>query len=114
MATFVRSASEWQDRLDTARGSGDVIETCQDFVASFAPSMLAQLPRACLPPLNLDPATLSSYAVELVRHQLDQGENASPVLTTFAHFFTDAAQAIARIAMARRRPDLFSSQVRRR
>jgi hypothetical protein len=36
------------------------------------------------------------------------------VLTTFSHFFTDAAQAIARIAMARRRPDLFSSQVRRR
>lgn len=105
---------EWQDRLDNARSLSDVAEVCQDFIARFAPAMLAQLPRACLPPIHLDSDMISSYAVELVRHELADGAKATPMLSTFALFFTDASQAAARIAMARRRPDLFSTPVRGR
>jgi hypothetical protein len=109
-----RPSLEWQDRLDAARSVDEVLEVCQDFVARFAPEMLAHLPRACRPPSGLDAATVSSYAFELVRHELALAGKGPPVLKSFAHFFTDASQAMARIAMARRRPDLFPTPVRRR
>jgi hypothetical protein len=114
MAYFRRPLLEWRDRLESARSLAEVLEACQDFVARFAPSMLAQLPRTCRPPAVLDSATVSSYAFELVRHELAAGDKATPMLSAFALFFTDASQAIARIAMARRRPDLFPTPVRRR
>ena len=105
---------DWQERLDAARTGHEVVEACHDFVGRFAPALLAQLPRGCLPPLNLDVTTVSDYAVQLVRSELEAGGSAPPILSTFALFFTDAAEAAARVAMARRRPDLFSNGVRRR
>ena len=107
-------ALEWQERLDAARSVPEVVEACQDFVARFSASMLLLLPRSCLPPVNLDAAAIADYAVELVRNELDQGAGASPMLSAFALFFTDASQAVARIAMARKRPDLWSSPARGR
>jgi hypothetical protein len=104
---------EWHERLEAARTAADVVEACHGFVSLFAPSLLAQLPKGCLPPMNLDAATVSDYAVTLVRKELDAGAGASPVLSAFALFFTDAAQAFARIAMARKRPDLFPSREQR-
>ena len=109
-----RTSIDWQERLDAARTGTEVVEACHDFVGRFAPALLAQLPRACLPPLHLDAATVSDYAVQLVRAELDAGPSASPILSTFALFFTDASQAVARIAMARKRPDLFSNGAPRR
>jgi hypothetical protein len=107
-----RPPFEWHDRLEAARSTAEVVEACHEFVARFAPSVLAELPRECLPPLNLDATAIADYAVELVRAELERGSNASPILSTFAIFFTDASQAIARIAMARKRPDLFSTPVK--
>jgi hypothetical protein len=105
--------SGWHDRLEAAQSVPEVVEACHDFVGRFAPAMLAQLPRGCLPPVTLDAATISAYAVELVRCELEAGADASPVLSTFALFFTDASEAVARIALARRRPDLWSLVARR-
>jgi hypothetical protein len=109
-----RPPYEWHERFESARSTADVVEACQEFVARFAPSVLAELPRDCLPPINLDAPAIADYSVELVRAELEQGPDASPLLSTFAIFFTDASQAIARIAMARKRPDLFSTQVKDR
>ena len=111
---IARRTFEWHERLEAARSVAEVVEVCHDFVGRFAPSLLAQLPRGCLPPSNLDASAISDYAVELVRRELEAGASSSPILSTFALFFTDASQAVARIAMARKRPDLFSSSVKPR
>ena len=105
MGKRVHPTMEWQERLEAAGSVDEVVEAAHDFVGRFAPSMLAQLPRGCLPPINLDAAAISDYALELVRHELSQGGDAAAVLSAFSLFFTDASQAIARIAMARTRRD---------
>jgi hypothetical protein len=97
--------SSWHDRLEAARSVADVVDACHDFVAQTAPSRLAELPRGLLPPRALDAASISNYAVELVRRDLAQGDDASTTLKAFALFFGEASAAIARIAMARARRD---------
>ena len=82
-----------------------MVDACREFVKRFSPPLLAQLPRDLLPPRELDADAISDYAVELVRRELADGANAPPIVSIFALFYTDAAQAIARIGMARLRRD---------
>ena len=98
-------ASPWHDRLDGARSVADVVDICHEYVSSFAPAQLAELPGGLLPPHELDAASISTYAVELVRKDLAEGDESQPTLKAFALFFGEASATIARIAMARARRD---------
>ena len=97
-------STDWQDRLDAARSVADVVDLCHEYVSQCTPEQLAELPPGLLPPERLDAATISSYAVELVKRELASGELDS-TLKRFASFFTDASACLARIAMARTRRD---------
>ena len=105
MGPYQHPLSSWHDRLEAARAVADVVDACHDFVAWMSPIQLAELPRALLPPQEVDAASISNYAVELVRSDLALGDDASPTLKLFALFFSEASAAIARIAMARARRD---------
>jgi hypothetical protein len=105
MAPGLYPASAWHDRLDAARSVADVVDICQAFMAQYPAAKLEELPGGCRPPDRLDATVISRYAVDLVRMDLDAGEPDDSVLKAFVLFFTDAAQAIARIAMARARRD---------
>ena len=96
---------QWHDRLENARSVAEVVETCREYVSQFAPAELADLPAGLLPPQALDAASISSYAVELVRRDLAEGAGSRPILKAFALFFGEASAAIARIALARARRD---------
>ena len=100
-----RPVSPWHDRLDNARSVAEVVEACHDYVASFTPAQLAELPAGLLPPRELDAASISAYAVELVRVDLAAGDMSTSTLKAFALFFGEASASIARIAMARARRD---------
>ncbi|HEX5130303.1 MAG TPA: hypothetical protein VFV90_11185 [Usitatibacter sp.] len=95
----------WHERFEIARSVEDVVDACHDFVSQFEPARLAELPRGVLPPVALDAAAISPYAVELVRKDLALGEESPPTLKAFALFFGEASATIARIAMARARRD---------
>lgn len=106
MADIPIPASDWQDRLETARSVPDVVDACSEFVAQYTPAQLNELPPGCRPPDRLDALAISTYAVELVRAELAPGSGlTNPMLRTFALFFGDAAASVARIAMARGRQD---------
>jgi hypothetical protein len=103
MAPTPRS-SNWGDRLEAARSVPDVVDLCHEFVTQCPPADLARLPLGLQPPQRMDVATISSYAVELVKHDLGTRGTHS-TLKAFAVFFGEASAGLARIAMARARRD---------
>lgn len=94
---------DWHERLDAATTPEEVVETCRDLLGWLAPETLRSLPAACRPPVPLDADGVAEYAVALMRCDTEQGASGPPVLRTFALFFTDASDRIARISAERAR-----------
>jgi hypothetical protein len=98
-------APPWHERLDGARTVAEVVAICREFVALLGAADLAQLPPRLRPPQDLDVNAISAYAVDLVRHDLLLGSATPSMVKMLSGFFGNAAETVARIALARGRPE---------
>ena len=99
-----RRIAGWHQRFEAAQSADEVSEACAAFIASLSAAELAGLPRECLPPAELDAASISEHALALVRYEHASGTLAPPLVRTLTVLFSDASAANARIAARWRRP----------
>lgn len=88
-------AVTWNDLLDAADTTDDVIHVCRDFVSRWDRLEIAALPHPCRPPQRFfEPEDVVSYAFELVQHhcELEAGDDHTHRMV---NFFTSAAQRIS-------------------
>ena len=85
----------WNDLLDAADTTDDVIRVCREFLRRWEPAEIAALPEACRPPLRFfEPEDVVNYAFELVQHHCGLGAGDDHVFR-MVKFFQPAAQRIA-------------------
>ncbi|HET9581152.1 MAG TPA: hypothetical protein VFP44_25225 [Usitatibacter sp.] len=93
-----RSAITWHSLLESSQGEQDVLRVARDFIASFTPHEIELLPASCRPGKLVDGQDVALYGYELTLHRWDEDEAAAPVIQSFASFFADATEHLARIA----------------
>jgi hypothetical protein len=90
----------WFDQLAATSTPEDVARVARDFVATWTPQELAQLPRSCRPGSLKFPEEVVDYAFTLVRTHVDgQSENAA--ISRMATFFAEASWRVAAAMSAR-------------
>jgi hypothetical protein len=96
--------SSWQDQLVAAPTVADVVAIARDFLATFSPYELVQLPAVCRPPSKLyDGEDVTTYAFEVVRHDFEkEPERVAQLVHKLAAFFS---QASIRLSEIQSRPD---------
>lgn len=94
--TLPTIGGRWPARLAQARTEAQVIRVCRAFVFSIPPAELAQLALACRPIPLENAASLSVYALQLVRYYCE-ADGASPLVLRMASFFAHANVRMARI-----------------
>lgn len=90
------TAATWQQRLDAARTSDELVELTRDFVATFSAYELHALPEHCRPPHKLFADDIAIFAVELVRHECTNPDTAETV-HRLARFFSHASTRLAQL-----------------
>jgi hypothetical protein len=86
--------SGWFDQLAETTTPEDVARVARDFLATWTPQEIAQLPRSCRPGSLKFPEEVVDYAFTLVRANVDeQSENAA--ITRMATFFAEASWRVA-------------------
>ncbi|HYC36498.1 MAG TPA: hypothetical protein VEC19_08765 [Usitatibacter sp.] len=93
----------WQRRLRETSTPAEVIEVAREFVASWGPEEMAELPPACRPRKLVDAEDVSSYALALVQHSCAADHLGDSALQRMAAFFTSAAQQISHLAFTQAR-----------
>src|SRR4051794_19394623 len=87
----------WQEKLQSAESEAEVMHLARNFLASFTPFEIAQLPEPCRPRKLLDANDLTEYAFDLVRHRCDDGVGAEYAAHRLSAFFSGAASRLAQI-----------------
>lgn len=91
------TAATWQQRLELARCSQEVVDIARNFVATFTPYELFSLPDACRPSPKLYVEDIPHLAFDLVRHECANAQTAETV-QRLARFFAHASARLAQLA----------------
>jgi hypothetical protein len=91
------SAIGWQGRLNEAPTADDVVKVCNDFLASFTPDAIAELPASCRAQEPVRIGDINPYALRLIRQHGIGARASAPVLHDVSTFFTKAALRLAQI-----------------
>ena len=87
----------WQEKLHAAESESEVLHLARNFLATFTPFEISQLPEPCRPRKILDSSDLMEYAFDLVRHRCDDGVGAEYAAHRLSAFFSGAASRLAQI-----------------
>lgn len=90
----------WHGRLHAARSEEDVVDVVRDFVATFSPQDLADVPTRLWPPKMRDASDVTDYAFVLVRFRVDDEKSSSSTLDRLSAMFSDATVRISQIEFA--------------
>ena len=90
-------APSWRDRLDEALTEREVIATVRDFLATFNPYEIAQLPAHCRPGKFMEADDVTGYAFEIVRYDCGEDRDLRPIVHRLAAFFSHASARLAQL-----------------
>ena len=90
----------WQGRLHEARTEEEVVDVMRDFVATFSPRDLAEVPTRLWPPKMRDARDVTDYAFVLVRHRVDDERSSSGAIDRLSALFSDATVRISQLEFA--------------
>jgi hypothetical protein len=90
----------WQGRLHGARSEEDVVDIVRDFVATFSPRDLTDVPSRLWPPKMRDARDVTDYAYVLVRFRVDDEKSSSSAIDRLSAMFSDATVRISQIKFA--------------
>ena len=90
----------WQGRLHAARTEEEVVDVARDFVATFSPENLADVPPRLWPPKMRDARDVTDYAFVLVRYRVDDERTSSGAIDRLSALFSDATVRISQIKFA--------------
>lgn len=91
------TGSSWQERLDAAHASVDVVATTRDFLALFTPYELAAIPEHCRPPANVHEDEIADLAYQLVQCEASVQGEAAELVHKLARFFSHAATRLGQL-----------------
>jgi hypothetical protein len=89
----------WQDRLDHCLTEAEVLDLARRFLAQFSPYELAALPAACRPGTLNEGNDIAEYAVRVVDHRCDNGEEHDYTVHRLNDFFSTAAKRLTKISV---------------
>jgi hypothetical protein len=91
------TGTTWHDRIYCARSGEEVVRAARDFLASFSPLELNELPAICRPPPKLQEEDIPTYAYELVRFECTEENETADRVHKLAQFFSQAAAQLAHV-----------------
>ena len=89
----------WEARLNAAYTESDVVAVACAYLAALTPDDIAQLPEPCHPRPLENPEDVTSYALDLVRHQCGKDEQRE-IIHDLALFFAYASKRLSHILTA--------------
>ena len=90
----------WSGRLHAARTKEEVVDVIRDFVATFSPRDLADVPTRLWPPKMRDARDVTDYAFVLVRFRVDDEKTSSSTIDRLSAMFSDATVRISQLEFA--------------
>jgi hypothetical protein len=89
----------WQPRIKNARSAQAIVAVMREYVSSWTPEQVAQLPADCRPSADLDVQAVSQWAVELTRCELKFAGDAAAaeLLHDVKAVFVQASQRLAQL-----------------
>ena len=90
-------SSTWQERLSSAVTEAQVVDVARDYVAQFTPEEIGRLPEPCKPTKMVDARDVAEYALALMRHHCDDGEEASTPIHRLSAFFSNASVRVSQL-----------------
>ena len=89
------SALTWDDKIQYASTSDEVVHTCLEFLATLSPAEIGALPPACRPFRVADADDVASYALSLAMEQCEGSGGES--MRRLRSFFAAAAARNAQL-----------------
>lgn len=87
----------WHGRLNEAMTPGDVLAMVRDYVASWTPHELAQIPADLRPGKFVDPEDVAAHALMLVQAQIGAAGGDEAAVHKLATFFSAASLRLSQI-----------------
>jgi len=91
------TGSSWQERLDAAHSSSEVVAAARDFVALFTPYELYAIPETCRPAPNLHEDEIPDLAYQLVQCEATVEGQVAELVHKLARFFSHASTRLGQI-----------------
>jgi len=91
------TGSSWQERLDAARDSVEVVAATRDFLALFSPYELAEIPEHCRPAPNVHEDEIAELAYNLVQCEGRVEAEKAELVHKLARFFSHAATRLGQL-----------------
>ena len=90
-------SSTWQERLSNASTEAEVVDVARDYVAQFTPEEIGRLPEPCKPTKMVDARDVAEFALALMRHHCDDGQEASTPIHRLSVFFSNASVRVSQL-----------------
>lgn len=93
----MKELDSWRARLDRAGREADIVWLVKDYVATWLPQEIAELPPECRPGRFADAEDISAFALQLVRSEVESDHETPSRLHHMAAFFSHAAMRLSQI-----------------
>jgi hypothetical protein len=91
------SSLGWQGRLDEADTEHELASVARDFLATWTPEEIVQLPKSLRPWKIVDADDVTSYAIQLAQDDEAGDAEAAKLMQRMSGFFSDASFRLSQI-----------------